>query len=39
MDQGRITACGTHEELLETSDIYREIFRTQTSDEGEEAQA
>ena len=39
MDQGKITACGTHEELLKTSDIYREIYRTQTSDEGEEAQA
>ena len=39
MDQGKVTACGTHEELLKTSDIYREIYRTQTSDEGEEAQA
>ena len=39
MDQGRVTACGIHEELLKTSDIYREIYRTQTSDEGEEAQA
>ena len=39
MDQGKIKACGTHEELLKTSDIYREIYRTQTSDEGEEAQA
>ncbi|MFO8193067.1 MAG: ABC transporter ATP-binding protein [Bacillota bacterium] len=29
MDDGRITAVGTHEELLEKSDIYREVYRSQ----------
>ena len=29
MDDGRISAVGTHEELLRTSDIYREIFESQ----------
>ena len=30
MDGGRITAVGKHEELLKTSDIYREVFESQT---------
>ena len=30
MDGGRISAIGTHDELLKTSDIYREVFETQT---------
>ena len=30
MDNGRIAAQGTHEELLETSEIYREVFESQT---------
>ncbi len=30
MDNGRIQASGTHEELLRTSDIYREIYEQQT---------
>lgn len=30
MDNGRIDACGTHSELLESSEIYREIFEQQT---------
>ncbi|MBQ6466000.1 MAG: ABC transporter ATP-binding protein [Oscillospiraceae bacterium] len=30
MDGGRITAQGTHDELLESSDIYREIWEQQT---------
>lgn len=30
MDNGTISAVGTHEELLKTSDIYRETFETQT---------
>lgn len=30
MDNGRIDACGTHSELLESSKIYREIFEQQT---------
>jgi len=29
MDDGRITAVGTHEELLEKSDIYREVYQSQ----------
>jgi ATP-binding cassette subfamily B protein len=29
MDQGRITAQGTHRELLESSRIYREIYQSQ----------
>lgn len=29
MDSGRISAFGTHEELLKTSDIYREIYISQ----------
>ncbi|MCQ2427080.1 MAG: ABC transporter ATP-binding protein/permease [Clostridia bacterium] len=31
MDGGRIAAVGTHEELLEKSDIYREVFEQQVS--------
>lgn len=30
MDGGEIVACGNHDELLETSEIYREIYETQT---------
>ena len=30
MDGGRITAQGTHEELLKSSEIYREIYEQQT---------
>jgi len=26
LDAGRIACRGTHEELLETSDVYREIY-------------
>lgn len=39
MDNGCITATGTHEELLKTSDIYREVFEQQTNggDADEEA--
>ena len=31
MDNGRITAVGKHDELLEKSDIYREIYQQQTN--------
>ena len=31
MDGGTITAVGTHDELLEKSDIYREIYQQQTN--------
>jgi len=30
MDNGTISACGTHEELLASSDIYREVYESQT---------
>ena len=29
MDDGHISAMGTHDELMETSDIYREVYRSQ----------
>ena len=29
MDDGKITSVGTHEELLEISDIYREVYQSQ----------
>ena len=35
MDHGRITAFGTHEELLNTSDIYREVYESQTGGSGD----
>ena len=31
LDDGRIAAVGTHEELLETSDIYREVYESQNN--------
>ena len=35
MEDGKIVAFDTHENLLETSDIYREIYETQTSGSGD----
>ena len=29
MDNGRINAVGTHDELLETNEIYREVYESQ----------
>ncbi len=29
MDGGRISAIGTHEELMQSSEIYREVYTTQ----------
>lgn len=29
LDNGRISACGSHEELLQTSEIYKEIYTSQ----------
>ena len=29
LDGGKVAATGTHESLLETSDIYREVFESQ----------
>ena len=30
MDDGKISASGTHEELLRNSEIYREVYTSQT---------
>lgn len=30
MDNGSISAAGTHEDLLQSSDIYREVYEQQT---------
>lgn len=35
LDGGRIESCGTHAELLEKSDIYREVYESQTREGGE----
>ena len=29
MEGGRISAVGTHDELMKTSEIYREVYTTQ----------
>ena len=29
MDNGMVADCGTHEELLKTSEIYREVYESQ----------
>ena len=36
LEGGKIAACGTHETLLETSEIYREIYEAQTRSGGAE---
>ncbi len=38
MDGGHIIACGNHSELLETSDIYREIYEAQTKSRSSETE-
>ncbi|MEJ8302406.1 ABC transporter ATP-binding protein [Saccharibacillus sacchari] len=38
MDRGAVAAIGTHDELMQDSEIYREIYRSQVS-EGSEAYA
>ncbi|MBE6689432.1 MAG: ABC transporter ATP-binding protein [Ruminococcaceae bacterium] len=35
LENGRISAMGTHEELLKTSDIYSDIYRSQLKEEGD----
>lgn len=35
MEKGRIDAVGTHEELLERNDIYREVYEAQTGGSGD----
>ena len=34
MDDGKINAIGTHDELLKTNEIYREVYETQTKKGG-----
>ena len=36
MDNGRIAAAGTHDELMQSSDIYREVYDQQTNGGDEE---
>ncbi|MBQ9114223.1 MAG: ABC transporter ATP-binding protein [Clostridia bacterium] len=36
LDSGKIVACGNHETLLKTSDIYREIYEAQTKSKAPE---
>ncbi|WP_307739082.1 ATP-binding cassette domain-containing protein, partial [uncultured Parolsenella sp.] len=36
MDDGRVSAVGTHEELLRTSDIYREVYLSQNKQSHDE---
>ena len=38
MDNGRISAAGTHEELLRSSTIYQEVYEQQTNGNGGEDQ-
>lgn len=38
MDEGRISAIGTHEELLSKSDIYREVYLSQNKQSHDEKQ-
>lgn len=38
IDNGRIAACGTHKELMETSDIYRDIYTSQLKSGGEQGE-
>ncbi len=35
MDNGRINGIGTHEELLESNEIYRDVFESQTGGSGD----
>ena len=35
MEEGRLAGFGTHEELLENNDIYRDIYETQTNGGGD----
>ena len=37
MDDGKISAVGTHEQLLKTSDIYREVYESQQKGEDDNA--
>ena len=36
MEDGKIAACGNHNELMKSSDIYREVYTSQTKRGDEE---
>ena len=36
LDNGRISGVGTHDELLKTNDIYREVYESQNNAGGDE---
>ncbi|MBE7068347.1 MAG: ABC transporter ATP-binding protein [Clostridiales bacterium] len=36
LDGGKIVACGNHEQLMQTSEIYREIYEAQTKGKNQE---
>ena len=36
LENGSISAIGTHEELMQTSDVYRDIYKSQLKEGGEE---
>ena len=35
MENGEVDAIGTHEELLESNEIYREVYESQTQGGGD----
>ena len=37
MNDGKIDAVGTHDELLETNEIYRDVFNSQQSGKADDA--
>ena len=39
LDDGKIVSCGTHDELLQTSPIYREVYESQTKGDPDNATA
>jgi ATP-binding cassette subfamily B protein len=36
LEGGKIIACGNHEELMKTSDVYRETYEAQTKGKASE---
>ena len=36
LDNGRVAAVGNHEQLMQSSDIYREIYQEQTNGGGDD---
>ena len=35
LEEGRVNGFGTHEELLANNDIYRDVYESQTSGNGD----